>query len=839
MRDPIGPLVPGADITIFSGNQFRGPGNAANQLQDGSSMLFRRPTAEAVWTEIPMRFRSEQGNNKYYAATIFADTTATFTDDERFEYYLRITYSDRDSTFVHADGQGGSATAGEEVAAQAAPFSATMSSAAEFGVWGPVLAFPNAAIHTSVQPDGRVLMWGRRDDPQEGMDPQHCTPFVWDPLRPTVPDDPRTARTTFTGQPRRVDGSPANIFCAGHAFLPDGRLLVAGGHLKDSDGINAAVVYDAAAGDAGTWSAVAQMAGRRWYPTASTAPDGSIVVLDGSYIDDAGQTLHVSVPEVWTDGAWREFDEFPDKVLDLYPRVHIVSDGRAFVSGPLEQTWFLELVSGHWHNSRAPRKLRQRDYAPAVLYDTDKILYIGGGGGDGPPTNQTERIDLTQQPLAWKPAGAMHFARRQHNATVLPDGTVLVTGGTRGGGFNDLDAGQPVHTAELWDPDTGAWTALAAESVDRCYHATAVLLPDATVLSAGGGEFKLPGGVENDPSDTHHNAQIFRPPYLFRDGNRPQISHAPTTVEYGSTFTVQTADASDITKVTLLRLAAVTHSFDQSQHISFLEFQAAATTLTVTAPATPNVCPPGFHMLFILNSAGIPSVASIVRIGQTLPVLEAEGVHHGTFAVASPQPARHRRGGVGDYAARAAADVKKATGTAVLVAITAACPYGLGACWGGAREALAALDGVELVNPVPNTEDSTAQVFLRNAGLPDLSSWSRQFRAAVSGRYALRGFEVTVDGEVQHQDGRLVLSASAVRAAVTLLPLTPTDKLQWSHTTHTPKPLQASEASAYQRLADEHRQSSPPHRLTVTGPLVQTRRGYELHVRVVERSQTA
>jgi galactose oxidase len=92
---------------------------------------------------------------------------------------------------------------------------------------------------------------------------------------------------------------------------------------------------------------------------------------------------------------------------------------------------------------------------------------------------------------------------------------------------------------------------------------------------------------------------------------------------------------------------------------------------------------------------------------------------------------------------------------------------------------------------------------------------------------------------LQHEDGQLLLAASAIRPAVALLPLRPTDKLQWSHTTQSRKPLQASEASAYQRLADEHRQSPRPRRLTVTGPLVQTREGYQLRVRVIERPQTA
>ena len=131
----------------------------------------------------------------------------------------------------------------------------------------------------------------------------------------------------------------------------------------------------------------------------------------------------------------------------------------------------------------------------------------------------------------------MQHRRRQHNATLLPDGTVLVTGGTAGPGFNDVSPGKPVHAAELWDPATDTWTTLAAEAVDRCYHATALLLPDATVLSAGGGEFMV-GAAPNAPADTHRDAQIFRPPYLFR-GPRPVITTCPDELTAGATFTVE------------------------------------------------------------------------------------------------------------------------------------------------------------------------------------------------------------------------------------------------------------------------------------------------------------
>ena len=180
--------------------------------------------------------------------------------------------------------------------------------------------------------------------------------------------------------------------------------------------------------------------------------------------------------------------------------MHVASTGLVYMTS-LVQTWSLD-VSGAGTWTALPGVTRHnglRDYAPSVLYDVDKVLFVGGGN---PPTANAETIDLSQAQLAWQATGPMNFPRRQHNATILPDGTVLVTGGTRGGGapgtaeaFNDLDPGQPVHIAELWDPKTGQWTELAAEKTDRCYHSTAVLLPDGRVLSAGSGEFILNEGT--------------------------------------------------------------------------------------------------------------------------------------------------------------------------------------------------------------------------------------------------------------------------------------------------------------------------------------------------------
>ena len=168
----------------------------------------------------------------------------------------------------------------------------------------------------------------------------------------------------------------------------------------------------------------------------------------------------------------------------------------------------------------------------------------------------------------------------------------------------------------MWDPKTGHWTKLAKAAVDRCYHSTAVLLPDATVLNAGGGEYRPNNAIDkqNDPKDSHRDAQIFSPPYLFRGGTPPDITSAPPDVTYGQTFTVGTSHPDQVGQVNWLRLSSVTHSFNANQRINFLKFTADASALKVTAPANANLCPPGHYMLFVLNKDNVPSVAKIIRI---------------------------------------------------------------------------------------------------------------------------------------------------------------------------------------------------------------------------------
>lgn len=876
MRDPVGALVPGQAIDIFVGNQFQDLGKLGRPVgkvhEAGSALHFRSRPGDGEpteWRRVPLKFAEARGqangecdttgsclsftkdhqvcamedpgppatrDSEYYLATIPA---GTFAAGDAVEYYICVAYEGGApaTTWVHAaaDGSGTTAVEGE---ALAHPFTFTVDESSKMGEWGKVFDLRNTAVHAHVLPNGHVLIWGRRDRRTQTINTHECTPFVWDPAKPHT--------DTVTPQPTLGDGkTKVNMFCSGHTFLPDGRLLDVGGHLFDGEGIQQSNVYDPVEN---TWSPGPVMNDGRWYPTATSLPDGDVLVLSGAVAEEHSMN---AIPQVWRNGTWIEIngpggvllDEFQS--LELYPRIHLLSNGLLCMVGSLRATWLLDISEGNgawWRIAGEGREEGRRDYCPSVMYDTDKIVYIGGGNAPESegfvPTAKAEKIDLRAATPQWTSAGKMHYPRRQHNATILPDGTVLVTGGSRGGGgpgngFNDLTRGKPVHVAELWNPQTGVWTELAAEQFDRCYHATAVLLPDATVLSAGSGEYApWPGSAdENFPEDDHRNGQIFSPPYLFM-GPRPVIAGAPESVTYGGKFTVQTPHPEHIKRVSMVRLSSVTHSFNMNQHIVVPHFEHVGDELVVTSPTSRNACAPGHYMLFILNERGVPSVAKIVRVQPSLGPSDGVATGVGTGAVAAGEmlsasvPAADATFMTSVERREALLDAP--TGTRVVVGLTGRCPYGIGACWGGAEEALRGLHGVQYVDPIPDVGNSTANVFLEDDGLPALSRWNADFAKTANGSYDLRGVEVSLEGTIESRDGELFLTSEP--EPVRLAALAREEKVQWDVPAGAPQALATSEASAYDELAAEARVASAPQ-AKVTGSLEQVDDVYVLHVR--------
>jgi len=250
------------------------------------------------------------------------------------------------------------------------------------------------------------------------------------------------------------------------------------------------------------------------------------------------------------------------------------------------------------------------DGGSSAMYLPGKVMKSGTSFDPDMPSvpsaATTYVLDLTQPSPIWQQTDPMTFPRTYHTQTLLPDGTVFVSGG--GVTTDPVDPRVAVGPAELWSPVTETWTTMASLSVPRLYHSTALLLPDGRVLVAGGGRFF----GQPDPSD-QLSAEIYSPPYLFK-GARPAITSAPATATYGASITVETPDAARIATVSLIRLGSVTHAFNMDQRFLPLGFAAGGGSLSVQAPASANLAPPGYYMLFIVDANGVPSVAAILKL---------------------------------------------------------------------------------------------------------------------------------------------------------------------------------------------------------------------------------
>jgi hypothetical protein len=452
------------------------------------------------------------------------------------------------------------------------------------GHWGGQLCWGIIGMHTHLLPaTGELLYWDRLGNVAG-----------WSPK---------------TGLSRPVGGPVFNLFCAGHAFLPDGRLLVSGGHDDphgagpghDGVGINNLTAFDPT-GDH-LWHGLPPMSGPRWYPTVTVLSDGKALLISGSVDVDF---THNVLPEVYdpTQNVLHQLTGATDAApygAQLYPFMFALPDGQVAKVGPDADAWLLDTRgAGAWTRGPDSPDGLLRDYGSSVLINHTAIVFGGGGvePGGPPPTNLVSAIDLDTSPWTWGQRPPMNIGRRQHNATILPDGRVLITGGSSGAGFSDMTGS--ATPAEIFDGQ--AWTMLPAAAVMRIYHSSALLLPDGRVISAGGGEGAGLTYFQN-------NAEVYYPDYWFKA--RPDLLGAPGEVVYDQPFAL--GSSATIARVTAIRLGSVTHSFDQNQRFVELPFQRTADGVLATVAADGWV-PPGHYMLFVLDQNNIPSRGAIVRI---------------------------------------------------------------------------------------------------------------------------------------------------------------------------------------------------------------------------------
>jgi hypothetical protein len=452
-------------------------------------------------------------------------------------------------------------------------------------------------IFQAVLPNGKVLMWDSvgQSAPEQMPTNNFTRAMVWDP-------------TTNTYNRRDVSGY--NIFCAGYTQLANGNVLVAGGNKNAAlDGIVQTHIFN---WQNETWSRGPDMAAARWYPAVQALGNNEAVIIGG------GQ----AIPEVYqTDGKLRRLTNASGYSDRLYAFLTSRPNGQVELMGPATQMNTIETSGTGAITATKARDGIARTYGGFATYDIGKVLVAGGGditegGQSHVPTKTAVLVGVNGSTTTVGSTASMSVGRRQHNLTILADGSVLATGGMSKATSANADLNNPVFAAERWDPATGNWTVLAGASRVRQYHSSATLLPDGRVLTGGGGvcaSCVSLGYLEK-------NIEYFEPPYLFKkDGSgqkatRPAISSAPSTATYGQDFDVSSTQAGSIAKVGLVRLGAATHSQDQGQRYIPLSFTASSNTITATAPANSNIAPAGYYMLFITDNAGVPSMAKMIKL---------------------------------------------------------------------------------------------------------------------------------------------------------------------------------------------------------------------------------
>jgi len=421
---------------------------------------------------------------------------------------------------------------------------------------------------------------------------------------------------------------PWDMFCNGMVVLSDGRVFVNGGNLKYDPfwGHKKNAVFDPATG---FFTDVQDMAHGRWYPTVTTLGDGRVMTFSG--LDETGATN--TTVEIYTPGSgWSQ--QYPAGwTPPLYPRMHLLPNGNVLYSGSGTGSRIFNTTNKTWSGVVATTNYSgTRSYGTSVLLPLrpsngykGRVMIMGGAN---PSTTTTEILDTSAQTLQWQNGPSMSQPRIEMNATILPNGKILATGGSLRD--EDTSVGSASLNADLYDPATNMFSPAGANVYPRVYHSNALLLPDATVLLLGGNPQR--GSYEQ-------HMEVYSPAYLFNGNGTPAVrptigSVSPGPFAYGATFDIQTPDAANIAQVVLVRPGAPTHAFDMEQRLVELSFTAGAGVLTATAPPNGNIAPPGFYMLFILNSAGVPSLAPFVQL--TTQVNQAPAITSGsstTFTV--------------------------------------------------------------------------------------------------------------------------------------------------------------------------------------------------------------
>jgi hypothetical protein len=467
---------------------------------------------------------------------------------------------------------------------------------------------PVRAVHAALLPNGHVLLvQGSGNDP-DLFAAGTFTTTEWDPVANTF---------------ESVD-TPYDMFCSGHAFLPDGDLLVAGGttgypdSLTETDykGSDQAYRFDT---DTHTYVEVPPLDEGHWYPTLVNRGDGTVIAVGGQNQHAVIRSHYQIFDPSANDGlgAWTP-QEKTAQFLPEYPALHLLADGRFLYSG-VSTFGAGNIPAGIWDATANTFEavpgltdVTRRDQGASVLLppaQDQKVMVIGGGfhtDADARAVSSTAIVDLSEESPTYTPGPPISETKQYVSAVILPDRTVLQTGGSDRSWYAKDDPDFTFrYTAQIYHPDSNTWENAARSTVGRTYHSEALLLPDGRVATFG-------GNYGNDGSDFEVRIETYEPEYLA--DVRPTLDgfpEEPTLARGGSiTFSADTP----LAHVELIRPSAATHSNDPDQRLVDLTFSQEGNAIEAQLDANPNLTPPGWYMLFGVDQNNVPSVATWVQV---------------------------------------------------------------------------------------------------------------------------------------------------------------------------------------------------------------------------------
>ena len=334
------------------------------------------------------------------------------------------------------------------------------------------------------------------------------------------------------------------------------------------------------------------------------------------------------------------------RALPTYPGLLLAPDGAVFHLGTTWQYAGLDPRGGDvntpvqtcaltidapqnratWNDLLPDRLQPHREEGTFVLLppaQAGRILVAGGGHIENHGTDPTadyqhvpgadpraaEILDTQNPGAGWTPAGEngrMHFPRVNASAVLLPDGKVLIVGGTSNFKWQEAAGSAPSNACELYDPATNRFDIVAELPESRTYRSVVLLLPDGRVWVAG--------GVNPEDAELHRRSMSFyEPPYhtlprpIIAALTDPGNDRPVAAVYMGQEFVIRTPQAAAIRRIALLRPGSATHHTDTQQRYVNLPVTARQDDrIQVATPADGSVSPPGYYMVWIVDEQGAP-----------------------------------------------------------------------------------------------------------------------------------------------------------------------------------------------------------------------------------------